>query len=113
MNECYIIVPEGSGLSLKPCADEDGPLGHADSLPPTGYELAGRLGDPALLHCAVFRSIQGAGGFFAVHDAGGPLFTAVAKSNLAFAAGLGHFGRMLSYARYAADIFENMDDPDD
>ena len=65
-----------------------------------------------LLHCAVFRRSEGSGGCFALYDGNGPLFAAVAESNLAFGLGQGFFGRMVSDARYGADIFENMDESD-
>ena len=37
----------------------------------------------------------------------------VAESNLAYTLGLGRFGRLVSDARYAADIFENGGDDDE
>ena len=64
------------------------------------------------LHCAIFRRSEGNGGFFTFHDQDGLLFTAVTESNLAYALAQSLFGGMVSEARYGADIFENMDDPD-
>ena len=49
-----------------------------------------------------------------VEDDNGLLFAAVAETNLAYAMALGRLGKMISYARYSADIFaENMLDDDD
>ena len=80
---------------------------------PAGHVLVNRLGDPELLHCAVCRREDGAGGCFLLEDGGGLLMAVVAESNLAYALGLGLFGPMVSEARYAADIFENGADDDD
>ena len=53
-------------------------------------------------------------GVFVVEDDNGLLFAAVAETNLAYAMALGRLGKMISYARYSADIFaENMLDDDD
>ena len=57
---------------------------------------------------------QKPGGVFVVEDDNGLLFAAVAETNLAYAMALGRLGKMISYARYSADIFaENMLDDDD
>ena len=111
MCECYTLRLEGAALHFVPCRDAAAlPQG---GLPPAGYELVSRLGDPALLHCAVFRQSGGAGGLFVVYDAGGPLFSALAESNLTYAHGLAHFGRMAADPRYGADIFADLDEDHD
>ena len=85
-----------------------------DESPLPGCEFVSRLGDPGLLHCVVFRHEQKPGGVFVVEDDNGLLFAAVAETNLAYAMALGRLGKMISYARYSADIFaENMLDDDD
>ena len=94
MSEVYTLLAEGSRLRFEPRQDDV-------------------LNDTGLLHCAVFRRSEGSGGCFALYDGNGPLFAAVAESNLAFGLGQGFFGRMVSDARYGADIFENMDESDD
>lgn len=37
----------------------------------------------------------------------------MAKGNLAYGLGLTHMGRTVTYARYGADIFEELGDGDD
>lgn len=113
MSEMYTIHVDGNQLRFEPRQDgvlED-VLAQGSHL--GGYDAVSRMGDPGLLHCAVFRRVEGHGGFFAIHDQDGLLFTAVAESNLAYALAQGFFGGMVSEARYGADIFENMDDPDE
>ena len=88
-------------------------LAYLPGQPPKGYTHINVIGDPGLLHCAVFRKDGGAGGFFALHDTEGVLFMAVAESNLAYGMGLAHMGRMVTYARYGADIFEELGEGDD
>lgn len=80
---------------------------------PDGYAPVARLGDPDLLHCVVCRRADGPGGCFLLEDGSGPLMAVVAESNLAYTLGLGRFGRLVSDARYAADIFENGGDDDE
>ncbi len=113
MSEIYTILAEGSRLRFEPRQDDA-----LNDIPVPGkrsgdYEIVSRMGDPGLLHCAVFRRGEGSGGCFALYDGNGPLFAAVAESNLAFGLGQGFFGKMVSDARYGADIFENMDESDD
>lgn len=113
MSEIYAIHVDGTQLRFEPRRDgalKDAP---ARASHPAGYEAVSRMGDPALLHCAVFRRSDGHGGLFALHDQDGLLFVAVAESNLAYALAQGFFGKMVSEARYGADIFENMDDADE
>ena len=113
MSEIYTILVEGSRLRFEPRQDDalnDSPVPGKRS---GDYEIVSRMGDPGLLHCAVFRRGEGSGGCFALYDGNGPLFAAVAESNLAFGLGQGFFGKMVSDARYGADIFETMDESDD
>ncbi|WP_298033531.1 hypothetical protein [uncultured Desulfovibrio sp.] len=112
MSEMYTIHANGNQLCFEP--RQDGVLedvlaqgSHLD-----GYEAVSHMGDPDPLHCAIFRRSEGNGGFFTFHDQDGLLFTAVTESNLAYALAQSLFGGMVSEARYGADIFENMDDPD-
>ena len=84
------------------------------------YDSRGRRPDFALQACGFDgRKLCGetgrarAGRGWAIHD-NGLLFAAVAETNLAYAMALGRLGKMISYARYSADIFaENMLDDDD
>lgn len=113
MSEIYTLLAEGSRLRFEPRQDDVLNDILALGKQSGDYEIVSRLGDPGLLHCAVFRRSEGSGGCFALYDGNGPLFAAVAESNLAFGLGQGFFGRMVSDARYGADIFENMDESDD
>ena len=72
-----------------------------------------RLGDPELLSCSVFRPRMGSGGVFVIRDGDGALFSVEAGDNLTFAAVMGYFAKLVANCRYAADIFENLDDPDE
>lgn len=110
MHECYTIEIEGTGLRFAP--RKDGGVSYLPGQPPKGHSLVNLIGDPALMHCAVFRKEEGAGGLFAMHDTEGVLFVAVAESNLAYGMGLAHMGRMVTYARYGADIFEELGEDD-
>ena len=47
-----------------------------------------------------------------MHDTEGMLFMAVADTNLTYGMGLAHMGRMVTYARYGADIFEELSEDD-
>lgn len=78
-----------------------------------GVCLECRMGDPALLHCAVFRKNGQPGGIFSVFCGKDPLFAAHAPTNLAFAAAMGHFGELVTNARYGVDVYENMELPDE
>ncbi|MGE9984112.1 hypothetical protein [Desulfovibrio sp. SGI.169] len=113
MSEMYTIHAEGTRLRFEPRQDDALADAAARGARRDGYETVSRMGDPGLLHCAVFRRAGGDGGLFALHDQDGLLFAAVAESNLAYALAQGFFGRMVSEARYGADIFENMDDCDE
>ena len=65
------------------------------------------------MYCVAFRKEEGHGGLFAMYDENGLLFVAVAASNLAYSLGLAEMGRMVTYARYGADIFDALDENDD
>lgn len=78
-----------------------------------GCKIVCRMGDPDLVHCAVFQMRDKPGGIFVVYDKTGLLFVTIASTNLAFAVAQGYFGAMTANARYGADVFENMEIPDD
>lgn len=111
MNEYYVLEPEGAGVRFA-LLPEGGPHVAEHGAPPEGYTLTTRLGDPDLLHCAVYRRTDGPGGLFVLHDGDGRLCAALAESNLAYGLGLAHMGRLVADARYGADIFEDLDDHD-
>ena len=72
-----------------------------------------RLGDPALLCCSVFRDNSCGGGVFVVRDQDEVLFSCLAADNLTYAIAMAYFARMVADCRYGADIYENMDNPDE
>ncbi|WP_300858235.1 hypothetical protein [uncultured Desulfovibrio sp.] len=80
---------------------------------PDPLAVVSRMGDPDLLQCVVLRREDAPGGVFRLEDASGPLLAAVAEDNLALALGMGHFGELVANARYGADVFENMEEPDE
>ncbi|WP_374289060.1 hypothetical protein [Desulfovibrio desulfuricans] len=112
MYECYTLELEGSALRFAPRKDGGKDLAYLPGQPPKGYTLINLIGDPGLLHCAIFRKEEGPGGFFVMHDTEGMLFMAVADTNLTYGMGLAHMGRMVTYARYGADIFEELSEDD-
>lgn len=73
------------------------------------YYIHARLGDQSLLETVIFMKDNLPGGFFLLHTLAKILFIAAARDNLAFALGMGYFGKICSYAKYGLDIFENMD----
>ncbi len=77
-----------------------------------GATFVCRMGDPDLIHCAVYRC-PGQGGYFSLHDKSGPLFAAIAGNNLVYGMAWAFFGEMVANARYGVDVFENMEEPDD
>lgn len=85
----------------------------ADSSLPSPLAVVHRMGDPALLQCAVLRREDAPGGLFRLEDANGLLFTAIAENNLAFALAMGFFGELTANARYGVDVFENLEEFDD
>ena len=103
--ELYTLEAEDGRLRFVPLK--------ADAQLPAQLSVVQRLGDPALLQCAVLRREGAPGGVFRLEDTGGPLFAAIAASNLTFALGLGYFGELTANARYGVDVFENMEEPDD
>lgn len=109
MYECYTVEVEGTGLRF--AAVKNGGWTLLSAGQPPKACLVNLIGDPGF--CAVFRKGSGASGFFSLHDLQGVLFLAVAESNLAYGLGLAHMGRTVTYARYGADIFEELGDSDD
>ena len=108
MSEFYTLEMAGAALNFLPRPAEG-----TEVASPAGCELVARLGDPELVHCAVWRQVDGAGGLFVLHDRdGAALLMAEAGNNLVWAHGLAHFGRLVAEARYGADIYENMDEED-
>lgn len=115
--EVYFLNYDGRRLCFDSCDDEalarslirwNGEGAYAGPFDPCCT-----LGDENLLCCMVYRAAGGAGGLFAVRDGNGLLLAAVARTNLAFVQGLTYFARTATYARYASDIFEHVDDDDD
>ena len=103
--EIYTLEADGGSLRFKQLA--------ADAVLPAPLAVVHRMGDPALLQCAVLRQENAPGGVFRLEDANGPLLAAIAETNLAFALGMGFFGELTANARYGVDVFENMEEPDD
>ena len=85
----------------------------ADTALPAALAVVHRMGDPALLQCAVLRRENAPGGVFRLEDESGPLLAAIAENNLTFALGMGFFGELTANARYGVDVFENLEEPDD
>lgn len=109
--ERYRIETDGGAVRLTPCPADAGPAWPPrDSRILPGYALPRHLGDLDVLRCRAYRRNDAPGGFFVVEDAHGILFTALAETNLAWAGGLSLLGRMVTYPRYAADIFEDQED---
>ena len=103
--ELYRLEADGGRPRFTPLA--------ADTALPAPLAVVHRMGDPALLQCAVLRREKAPGGVFRLEDESGPLLVAIAESNLAFALGMGFFGELTANARYGVDVFENMEEPDD
>lgn len=103
--ELYSLEAEGGRLGFTPLKPGS-PL-------PAPLAVVHRMGDPALLQCAVLRREDAPGGVFRLEDANGPLLAAIAETNLTFALGMGFFGELTANARYGVDVFENMEEPDD
>ena len=53
MYECYTVEVEGAGVRF--ASREGKELAYLPGQPPKGYTLINVIGDPGLLHCAVFR----------------------------------------------------------
>lgn len=115
MSECYNIETSEGRLLFGPREIGVPECVTAGKLPEArdGLETVCRMGDPELLECLVYRRENAPGGIFALRDKSGPLFTAVAESNLLYAKALALFGEMTANARYGADVFENLEEPDD
>ena len=103
--EIYILEADGARLRFRPLSP--------DTALPSPLAVIHRMGDPALLQCAVLRRENAPGGVFRLEDESGPLLAAIAENNLAFALGMGFFGELTANARYGVDVFENMEEPDD
>ena len=103
--ELYTLAADGGRLSFRPLSP--------DTALPSPLAVVHRLGDPALIQCAVLRRENAPGGVFRLEDANGPLLVAIAPDNLTFALGMGFFGELTANARYGVDVFENMEEPDD
>lgn len=103
--ELYTLEADGGRLSFKPLAQ--------GAALPSPLAVVHRMGDPALIQCAVLRRESAPGGVFRLEDANGPLLAAIAQDNLTFALGMGFFGELTANARYGVDVFENMEEPDD
>lgn len=117
MSELYTLKAQGSDIVFEPREDAamEDLLAQRTGIPAAlgkRWSLAARMGDPELLHCAVWRGQPG-GCFVLYNEEGVPLLAAMAESNLTYALGLAHFGRMVAEARYGADIYENLGDDDD
>lgn len=72
-----------------------------------------RLGDPAVISCAVYRKKGSPGGVFVMETQEEPLFIAKTGSNLVFSLACGRFSGLVEQARYAADIWEDAVDNED
>ena len=103
--EIYTLEADGGRLRFVAQA--------ANTALPGDLAVVHRMGDPALLQCAVLRRENAPGGVFRLEDENGPLLAAIAENNLAFALGMGFFGELTANARYGVDVFENMEEPDD
>ncbi|WP_165079443.1 MULTISPECIES: hypothetical protein [unclassified Desulfovibrio] len=103
--ELYSLEADGGRLRFTP-------LSPGTALP-SPLAVVHRMGDPALIQCAVLRRENAPGGVFRLEDANGPLLAAIAPDNLTFALGMGFFGELTANARYGVDVFENMEEPDD
>lgn len=77
-----------------------------------GWIAFSHLGDPELLSCSAYRKKDAAGGVFLLRGLH-PLLIAKADSNLAFTMALGRFAGIVANARYASDIWNEMDGSDD
>ena len=53
MYECYTLEIEGAGVRFVPHEGKE--LAYLPGQPPKSYTLVNVIGDPGLLHCAVFR----------------------------------------------------------
>ncbi|MDD4702128.1 MAG: hypothetical protein PHI96_07900 [Desulfovibrio sp.] len=113
MQEFYDLKIEGTKLHFIPRADGAEGFEFALPEPPENHSATGILGDPELMYCVAFRREDGPGGVFAMYDESSLLFVAVAGSNLAYSLGLAQMGRMVTYSRYGADIFDALDENDD
>ena len=105
MPEYYTASHDGTRLAFTPA-----PGGDAGSAPPAGYRSVWRMGDAENLWCEACRPTQGPGGLVFVRDFDETLMVVHAPTHLAFVETLGHFARLVTYGRYAADIHEYDDE---
>lgn len=114
--EIYEMTVDGSGLAFGKSDEALPDFVFSPVFNPAaksaGLDLVTRMGSPDLAHCVIFRFQDKPGGVFAMHDGGGVLFAAIAKSNLAYALAKGLFGELVANARAGVDIFEDGDDQD-
>lgn len=117
MSESYTLQIKDGKLLFAECANPAPEWLKSHSFSPakveSGVSLASRMGDPEGLNCVAYRKTGVDGGNFAIFFGSSFLFAANADANLAFALGLGFFGELTANARYGADVFENMELPDD
>lgn len=127
--ECYSLSYDGKRLRFlspeqtdldalqkafgKLCDVRRGKIRLDDGVIPEGYTPYAVLGDEGLFVCRVYRAASGTGGLFVIGDNDGPLLMVLAARNLDFVLGLSRFARAVTYARYASDIFESLNDEDE
>lgn len=116
MPECYLMDYAGGSLAFARGGDVPewaNATGLDAARAPAGVRVVCRMGDPDLIHCAVYAEQNRPGGIFCVYGKNGLLFVATAATELVFAIAQGFFGELTANARYGADVFENMEIPDD
>lgn len=117
MAEIYKLSNKGARLLFEPGGLDLPPITLERTFKPgaeagDAYPVC-RMGDPDLAHCVVFKRKNAPGGIFSLHDRDGLLFAAYAENNLVFALAMGFFGELTANARYGADVYETMEEPDD
>lgn len=111
---CEYYTLEWDGKKLRMEEGRDAPLAlDAEGRPAAPWETHSCLGDDNKVWCEVFRAPGIPGGVFVLRDFDEALLAAEARTNMGFLQGLDHFSRLVSNARYAADIFEHSDDEGD
>ncbi len=86
---------------------------NTENTPLNPWSIHSCLGDDNKVWCEVYRSAEKNGAIFCLKDFNETILVAHARTNLAFIHALQYFANIVSTSRYAADIFENMDDFDD
>lgn len=103
MPEYYTARHDGIRLTFTPATGGD--VGDwAD------YRSVWRMGDAENLWCEARRAPRDPGGVVIVRDFDEELVVVHAPTHLAFVETLGHFARLVTYGRYAADIYEHDED---